>query len=136
MNAELAENLKNRITIRGKAEDDSLFTSYMNKKISPISIWQIVRDVAERIGIKDGHPHCFRHSFTTVLNENHCNPQIIAILRGDTAIIWFKTIAIISFDASERSILVRCHCYFLNPLFFIPPFLVPTQLKRQSHRNW
>ncbi len=105
MDGELSENLKNWITIRGKAEDNALFTSYMNKKISTLSIWLIVKAAAERIGIEDGHPHCFRHFFTTILNQNRCNPQIIATLRGDMANDMVQYYSHISFDIIRQEYL-------------------------------
>ncbi len=68
MDRELAESLKLWIQIRGNIKDEYLFTSYLNVRISPISIWQIVVDAGARIGINDAHPHLFRHFFTTTLN--------------------------------------------------------------------
>lgn len=84
MDRELAESLKLWIQIRGDLKDDALFTSYMNKKMSPISIWLIVKAAAERIGINDGHPHAFRHFFTSILNSNKCHAEVISVLRGDS----------------------------------------------------
>jgi len=80
---ELSESLRLWIQIRGKMDDEYLFTSYLNRRLSTISIWNIVKDASARIGISDGHPHCFRHFFTSILNANKCHPEVITTLRGD-----------------------------------------------------
>lgn len=79
MDRELTEMFRFWIQIRGKIADEYLFG-----KMTSLTIWRIVKDATVRIGISDGHPHCFRHFFTSILNENKCHPEVIAMLRGDS----------------------------------------------------
>lgn len=70
-----------------KGEEDYLFISKRGKHLSRITVFHIVKVLAERAGItKDISPHTFRHSFATHLLERGANLRAIQIMLGHESI--------------------------------------------------
>lgn len=68
-------------------KNDFLFPTSKSKKISPVTIERIVRDIVKRSGItKKVTPHTFRHTFATSLLRNGADLRIIQILLGHASI--------------------------------------------------
>lgn len=70
-----------------KGEEDYLFISKRGKHLSRITVFYIVKVLAERAGItKDISPHTFRHSFATHLLERGANLRAIQVMLGHESI--------------------------------------------------
>ena len=70
-----------------KGEEDYLFISKRGKHLSRITVFHIVKVLAERAGItKDISPHTFRHSFATHLLERGANLRAIQVMLGHESI--------------------------------------------------
>lgn len=70
-----------------KGEEDYLFISKRGKHLSRITVFHIVKVLAERTGItKDISPHTFRHSFATHLLERGANLRAIQVMLGHESI--------------------------------------------------
>ncbi len=68
-------------------EESYLFLSYQGKRLSRISIWQMVKDTAKQAGLfKKVKPHTFRHSFATHLLERGADLRIVQELLGHSSI--------------------------------------------------
>ena len=68
-------------------DKDILFLNRNGSKISRAMIFTIVRNAADKVGIKKKiSPHTFRHSFATHLLENGADLRIIQILLGHESI--------------------------------------------------
>ena len=70
--------------------DDSplLLADRQGKKLSRLVIWQIVKRLAEKAGIKkDLSPHSLRHSFATHLLENGADLRVVQELLGHASIV-------------------------------------------------
>ncbi|HEX5625598.1 MAG TPA: site-specific tyrosine recombinase XerD [Saprospiraceae bacterium] len=72
---------------RVKGHEDILFLNRFGKKLSRISIYEIVRENTRRAGIeKDVSPHTFRHSFATHLVEGGANLRAVQEMLGHESI--------------------------------------------------
>lgn len=70
-----------------KDNEDFLFLNRRGKKLTRAMIFAIVKDLAEKAGIKKNvSPHTFRHSFATHLLENGANLRAIQQLLGHESI--------------------------------------------------
>lgn len=70
-----------------KGEEDYLFISKRGKHLSRITVFHIVKVLAERAGITKGiSPHTFRHSFATHLLERGANLRAIQVMLGHESI--------------------------------------------------
>ena len=84
--------LKNYFTERGYAKikpgyEDFVFISRFGKNISRIMVFHIIKELAERIGLKKTiSPHTFRHSFATHLLEGGANLRAIQAMLGHESI--------------------------------------------------
>ena len=68
-------------------DKDILFLNRNGRKISRAMIFTIVRNAANKVGIKKKiSPHTFRHSFATHLLENGADLRSIQILLGHESI--------------------------------------------------
>ena len=65
-----------------KANDDVLFLNQRGSKLSRMSIWNIVSKYSKEAGIKDVHPHTFRHSFATHLIEGGADLRAVQEMLG------------------------------------------------------
>ena len=67
--------------------EDFVFISNFGKNISRIMVFHIIKDLAERIGLKKKiSPHTFRHSFATHLLEGGANLRAIQCMLGHESI--------------------------------------------------
>ena len=84
--------LKNYFTERRYAKikpgyEDFVFISRFGKNISRIMVFHIIKELAERIGLKKTiSPHTFRHSFATHLLEGGANLRAIQAMLGHESI--------------------------------------------------
>lgn len=66
--------------------EDFVFISNFGKNISRIMVFHIIKELAERIGLKKISPHTFRHSFATHLLEGGANLRAIQCMLGHESI--------------------------------------------------
>lgn len=84
--------LKNYFVERGNAKikpeyEDFVFISRFGKNISRIMVFHIIKELADRIGLKKSiSPHTFRHSFATHLLEGGANLHAIQAMLGHESI--------------------------------------------------
>lgn len=75
-------NSDERVTPK-RGHENYLFISRLGKKLSRISIFTLVKKLAEQAGVeKNISPHTFRHSFATHLLEGGAHLQAIQLLLG------------------------------------------------------
>lgn len=80
------ENIRNTINIK-KGSEDILFLNRRGAALSRVMIFNIVKDLAERAGIKkDISPHTFRHSFATHLVEGGADLRAVQEMLGHESI--------------------------------------------------
>ncbi|MCX7821189.1 MAG: site-specific tyrosine recombinase XerD [Brevinematales bacterium] len=79
---------KARVRIAKKYNStDYLFISKLGKKLSRVSIWEIVKKRAMKRGItKNIYPHTLRHSFATHLLSNGADIRVVQELLGHSSI--------------------------------------------------
>lgn len=67
--------------------EDFVFLTRIGKNISRIMVFRIIKELAERIGLKKKiSPHTFRHSFATHLLEGGANLRAIQCMLGHESI--------------------------------------------------
>ena len=77
---------RNRMTIK-KDFEDYVFISKRGKNISRITVFHIIKELANNIGLKKTiSPHTFRHSFATHLLEGGANLRAIQCMLGHESI--------------------------------------------------
>ena len=77
---------RNQISIK-KDYEDYVFISKRGKNISRITVFHIIKTLAEAIGMKKTiSPHTFRHSFATHLLEGGANHRAIQCMLGHESI--------------------------------------------------
>jgi integrase/recombinase XerD len=70
-----------------KGSEDILFLNRRGAKLSRVMLFMIIRDLAERVGIKQGvHPHTLRHSFATHLVEGGADLRAVQEMMGHKSI--------------------------------------------------
>lgn len=80
------ENIRNTINIK-KGSEDILFINRIGSALSRVMIFNIVKDLAQRAGIKkDISPHTFRHSFATHLVEGGADLRAVQEMLGHESI--------------------------------------------------
>ena len=86
------KEIKNYFLTRGdgliKPEfEDYVFISRIGKNISRIMVFHIIKELADKIGLKKSiSPHTFRHSFATHLLEGGANLRAIQCMLGHESI--------------------------------------------------
>ena len=77
---------RNQISIK-KDYEDYVFISKRGKNISRITVFHIIKTLAEAVGLKKTiSPHTFRHSFATHLLEGGANLRAIQCMLGHESI--------------------------------------------------
>ena len=90
--------------------EDFVFLSFTRgKKLSRITVFHIVKVLAENAGItKEISPHTFRHSFATHLLEGGANLRVIQAMLGHESIATTQIYAHVD-STRLREIFRRCH---------------------------
>lgn len=93
-------------------ERDYLFLSNRGKHISRITIFVLIKDLAERAGItKNISPHTFRHSFATHLLEGGADLRSIQEMLGHESILTTEIYTHINVDHLREQIMqYHPHC--------------------------
>lgn len=65
----------------GKSET-ALFLNMRGSKLSRMGIWKIIKQYSDLAGIRDVHPHTFRHSFATHLLEGGADLRAVQEMLG------------------------------------------------------
>lgn len=63
-----------------------LFLNKNGTKLSRVGCWKILKKYAFKIGIKNLHPHIFRHTFATHMLLNGCDLKTLKIILGHSSI--------------------------------------------------
>lgn len=94
------------------SERDYLFLSNRGKHISRITIFVLIKDLAEKAGItKNISPHTFRHSFATHLLEGGADPRSIQEMLGHESILTTEIYTHINVDHLRDQIMqYHPHC--------------------------
>ena len=82
-NRSAAKAIEAYLRVRPHTSDDALFVGRGGKRLSPMHVWRIFRDIYKVSGI-DQHasPHTLRHSFATHLAENEVDLETIREFLG------------------------------------------------------
>lgn len=71
------------LRVRPQTRDDALFVGRGGKRLSPMHVWRIFRDIYKMSGIgQHASPHTLRHSFATHLAENDVDLETIREFLG------------------------------------------------------
>lgn len=80
------ENIRNHLSIDNEFAD-ILFLNRRGKKLSRVMVFIIIKDLAEKIGLKKSiSPHTFRHSFATHLVEGGADLRAVQEMLGHESI--------------------------------------------------
>lgn len=81
---------KNEVRVHQKIEkgfEDYLFLNRRGRNLSRVMIFNIVKELVEKAGIKKNiHPHSFRHSFATHMLKNGADLRSIQLMLGHESI--------------------------------------------------
>jgi len=82
-NRSAAKAIEAYLRVRPHSRDEALFLGRGGKRLSPMHVWRIFRDIYKVSGI-DQHasPHTLRHSFATHLAENEVDLETIREFLG------------------------------------------------------
>lgn len=100
--------MRNNLSIKPDCED-YLFLNRRGSKLSRVMVFNIVKEAAERAGIKKSvSPHTFRHSFASHLLEGGANLKAVQDMLGHESIV--TTEIYTHLDTSHlKETLEKCH---------------------------
>ncbi|HEY1656152.1 MAG TPA: tyrosine-type recombinase/integrase [Candidatus Tumulicola sp.] len=82
-NRTAGEAIEAYLRVRPQSRDEALFLGRGGKRLSPMHVWRIFRDVYRVSGIaQHASPHTLRHSFATHLAENDVDLETIREFLG------------------------------------------------------
>lgn len=82
-NHSAADAIEAYLRVRPQSRDEALFLGRGGKRLSPMHVWRIFRDVYKVSGIRQhATPHTLRHSFATHLAENDVDLETIREFLG------------------------------------------------------
>lgn len=82
-NHSAAQAIEAYLRVRPQSRDEALFLGRGGKRLSPMHVWRIFRDVYKVSGIRQhARPHTLRHSFATHLAENDVDLETIREFLG------------------------------------------------------
>jgi integrase/recombinase XerD len=87
--ASAVEWLKSYLVLRRRKENfetNNLFVSGTGKPINRQTIFNFIKEYAEKAGLKDVSPHTLRHSFATHLIQNRADIRSVQQMLGHTDI--------------------------------------------------
>jgi integrase/recombinase XerD len=80
------QNIRNQVAIK-KGNEDYLFLNRRGTKLSRVMIFNIIKELAQKAGIKKViSPHTFRHSFATHLIEGGADLRAVQEMLGHASI--------------------------------------------------
>ncbi|HEY1428113.1 MAG TPA: tyrosine-type recombinase/integrase [Candidatus Tumulicola sp.] len=83
INRSAADAIAAYLAVRPRGNSDALFLGRGGKRLSPMHVWRIFRDVYQVSGVqRHATPHTLRHSFATHLAENEVDLETIRELLG------------------------------------------------------
>jgi site-specific recombinase XerD len=83
INRSAAEAIGAYLAVRPRSNVDALFLGRGGKRLSPMHVWRIFREVYKVSGVqRHASPHTLRHSFATHLAENEVDLETIRELLG------------------------------------------------------
>ena len=85
--SELRPTLQAVKTSRTKAHANRLFVSRSGGPVTRIVLWQLVRRLARRAGIRAIHPHTLRHTFATHLLSGGADLRVVQELLGHANVV-------------------------------------------------
>lgn len=96
------KNSRNKIS-KKNLSTNYIFISKLGKKLSRISIWEIVKKRAQSKGIKKNiYPHTLRHSFATHLIANGADLRVVQELLGHSDISTTEIYTHVSSDLLKK----------------------------------
>jgi len=85
MSARTAESIWRYLTERPDASlGDPLFITDEDRKFTRHRLGRVIAAIAERAGVRNAHPHRFRHTFAVQFIRNHGDPFTLQDLLGHT----------------------------------------------------
>lgn len=82
-NRSAADAIEAYLRVRPQSRDEALFLGRGGRRLSPMHVWRIFRDVYKVSGISQhASPHTLRHSFATHLAENDVDLETIREFLG------------------------------------------------------
>lgn len=83
INRSAAEAIAAYLAVRPRSRDEALFLGRGGKRLSPMHVWRIFREVYKISGVqRHASPHTLRHSFATHLAENDVDLETVRELLG------------------------------------------------------
>ncbi|HEY1680815.1 MAG TPA: tyrosine-type recombinase/integrase [Candidatus Tumulicola sp.] len=83
INRSAAEAIAAYLAVRPRSRDEALFLGRGGKRLSPMHVWRIFREVYKVSGVqRHASPHTLRHSFATHLAENDVDLETIREFLG------------------------------------------------------
>ncbi|HRP01750.1 MAG TPA: site-specific tyrosine recombinase XerD [Candidatus Kapabacteria bacterium] len=72
--------------INSSLTNDILYLNLRGKQLTRMGVWKIIKAYSDKIGLKNVHPHTFRHSFATHLLEGGADLRAVQEMLGHSDI--------------------------------------------------